>query len=111
MRTRDAVTIRIAATLVAATGIGFEIATPIIIRFIEVHGRLPTVLGIRALSDGPFEQMGMSRMIGLAWILTALCWLEVLSTRHDGSGPRTYSSFGRACRPKYDARVGTRSTV
>jgi hypothetical protein len=92
-------TIRAAAVLYVALGLGFGIGGAVTLDHLARHGELPmTPWGFRSLS-GPFERLGVGSFTALGWALVGVCALDALAGFWLWQGRRRGARLGLATTP------------
>ena len=95
--------VRVAAILFVVPGLGFGLATPLILTYQAQRGELPmTPFGFRLLG-GPFEQLGTDRLTALgsvlALTLTGVSALDVVAGIWLWRGQRRGAALGLVTSP------------
>ena len=92
--------IRAAALMHVALGVGFGLGTAIALRHHARTGELPmTPWGFRALAGGPFERLAPDQFAALAWVLIGVCALDVVAGTWLWQGRRRGAALGLATAP------------
>ncbi len=97
--TRAALATRAAATVYAATGIGFGVGTVVTLVYLARNGELPmTPFGFRSLS-GPFEALGAAWLSVLGWLFVGVCAVETWAGWKLWLGQRRGATLGLLTTP------------
>jgi hypothetical protein len=92
--------IRAAAVLYLALGIGFGVGAAITLDHLRREGELPmTPFGFRSLAGGPFEELATEQFRALGWALVGVCTLDVVSAGLLWRGRRAGAVLGLATTP------------
>lgn len=92
--------IRAAAVLYLALGIGFGVGAAITLDHLRREGELPmTPFGFRSLAGGPFEALAPAQFTALGWALVGVCALDVASAALLWRGRRAGAVLGLVTTP------------
>ena len=97
---RDSRTIRVAAFLYVALGLGFGIGALVALDHGRRHGEMPmTPWGFRAFAGGPFDGLSREGFTALLWAVVGVCALDVLTGAWLAQGRRRGATLGLATSP------------
>jgi hypothetical protein len=92
--------IRAAAVLYLALGIGFGVGAAMTVDHLRREGELPmTPFGFRSLAGGPFEELTPGQFTTLGWGLVGVCVLDVVSAALLWRGRRDGAVLGLVTTP------------